>query len=151
MIFKDEINTSLEILQNKMKELILFYQKGFDYQKMVYEFWNAKNVLGHITFWHESFAINISDLADDNIPKPLKGKLSEVNKLSVETTSSYSIEELIGRLQAAQKTIEKHIFNEAIGIIPYKKGSRGYSRKEHLDIVATHINKHLKDLKKKFK
>ena len=78
-------------------------------------------------------------------------KLSEVNRQSVETTASVSISELIARLRGAQKTIEQHIFDESIEIIPYKKGSRGYSREEHLEIVTAHIKKHLKDLKKKLK
>jgi len=89
------------------------------------------------------------DLSEGTRPSPLKGSLSEVNILSVETTSYYSIEELIAKLRVAQRIIDQHIFNEKIELIPYKKGSRMYSRKEHLNIVTDHIIKHLKDLRKK--
>ncbi|WP_299455662.1 hypothetical protein [uncultured Microscilla sp.] len=144
------IETNLKKLQQQLAALIQFYKQDLDYQQMVYEFWNAKDILGHLTFWHESFARNIADLGEGRKPNPLKGKLSEVNKQSVETMASSSIETLIDRLKKAQTIIEQYIYNTAIGIIPYKKGSRGYSRQEHLEIVAAHIKRHLKDLNKRY-
>lgn len=144
-----QIKTNVEILRNELDQLFDFFEKGLDYDKMVYEFWNAKDILGHLTFWHESFARNISDLGKGIKPKPLKGKLSEVNKQSVETTKSESIENLIKRLNDAQDTIEEFIFFDRINLIPYKKGSRDYSRNEHLEVVSNHIHKHLKDISKK--
>jgi len=45
-----EINTILKHLQDALTEFIGFCQKDLDHQTMVYEFWNAKNILGHITF-----------------------------------------------------------------------------------------------------
>lgn len=117
----------------------------------VYPLWDAKDVLGHITFWHESFARNIRDLALGRQPSPLKGKLSEVNHRSVASTKRARVPELIHRLLTAQATVETHIFDEEIDLIPYKKGSRSYSRQEHLDVVAAHIARHLKDLHKAHK
>lgn len=145
------IQQNLSNLQTRIEELIHFYEQDLNFQTMIYELWNAKDILGHLTFWHESFARNIRDLGEGTKPSPLKGKLSEVNRQSVESTAPVSISALIARLQSAQKTIEQHIFDESIDIIPYKKGSRSYSREEHLEIVAAHIKKHLRDLKKKLK
>ena len=151
MIDKEQqIKTNVEILRNELDQLFDFFEKDLDYNKMVYKYWNAKDILGHITFWHESFARNISDLGKGIKPKPLKGKLSEVNKQSVETTKNESIENLIKRLKDAQVTIEEFIFIDRINLIPYKKGSRDYSRSEHLEIVSNHICKHLKDISKKY-
>ena len=147
----ETIQQNLSNLQEQIEELVHFFEQDLNFQTMIYELWNAKDILGHLTFWHESFARNIHDLGEGTKPSPLKGKLSEVNRQSVETTASVSISELIARLRGAQKTIEQHIFDESIEIIPYKKGSRGYSREEHLEIVTAHIKKHLKDLKKKLK
>lgn len=145
-----QLEINLERLKDVVSEIVKFYDRGLDYNIMVYELWSAKNILGHITFWHESFARNISDLAHDRKPSPLKGKLSEVNKLSVESTDKVSIKELMKRLQQAQHTIEKNIFNDKINLIPYKKGSRDYSRNEHLEVVTTHIRRHLNDLEEKY-
>ena len=145
-----EIKTNVEILRNELDLLFDFFEKDLDYNKMVYKYWNAKDILGHITFWHESFARNISDLGKGIKPKPLKGKLSELNKQSVETTKNESIENLIKRLKDAQVTIEEFIFIDRINLIPYKKGSRDYSRREHLEIVSNHIHKHLIDISKKY-
>lgn len=147
---KNNININVEILRNELEQLFAFFEQGLDYHKMVYELWNAKDILGHITFWHESFARNISDLGKGIKPKPLRGKLSEVNKQSVESTKVESIENLIKRLKDAQNTIEEFIFFDTINMIPYKKGSRDYSKTEHLEVVSQHINKHLRDIRKAY-
>lgn len=146
----NEIEININRLKSELKNFISFFEQGYDYNVMVYELWNAKNILGHVTFWHESFARNISDLGKGIKPNPLKGKLSEVNQLSIETTQNISINDLIVRLENAQATIEKYIFDKKIGLIPYKKGSRDYSREEYLEIVTNHIHKHLNDLRKKY-
>ena len=149
MTEKDKhIKTQIDYLRSELEKLIAFFENRFDSNKMVYEYWNAKDILGHITFWHESFARNISDLGKGIKPSPLTGKLSEVNKQSVETTKNDSIENLIERLKDAQNTIEEYIILDRINLIPYKKGSRDYSRSEHLEVVSNHIHKHLKDISK---
>lgn len=147
---QEYIKTKVEILRTELKKFIIFFEQELDYDKMIYEYWNAKDVLGHITFWHESFARNISDLGKNIKPSPLKGKLSEVNKQSVETTKNESVENLIKRLKEAQNTIEEYVFLDKINLIPYKKGSRDYSKLEHLEVVSNHIHKHLKDISKKY-
>lgn len=147
---KIQVGVNLKRLQNELKQFIEFFEQGLDYTKMIYPLWDAKDILGHVTYWHESFARNISDLAQNKKPNPLKGKLSEVNKVSTDSTKTVSIQELIGRLHQAQKTIEENIFDKRIEKIPYKKGSRDYSRCEHLDIVVNHIWKHLTDLRKSY-
>lgn len=98
---QEYIKTKVEILRTELKKFIIFFEQGLDYNKMVYEYWNAKDVLGHIIFWHESFARNISDLGKNIKLSPLKGKLSEVNKQSVKTTKNESVENLIKRLKEA--------------------------------------------------
>ncbi|SMG48490.1 DinB superfamily protein [Marivirga sericea] len=147
---EEHIKAIIGILRNELEQLFAFFEQDLDYHKMVYEFWNAKDILGHITFWHESFARNISDLGKGIKPKPLRGKLSEVNNQSVETTKNESIEHLIKRLKVAQATIEEFIVNDKINLIPYKKGARDYTRSEHLEVVSNHIHKHLKDISKKY-
>jgi len=146
----DQIAVRLAGLQKILNDFITFFQQARDMEVMIYEHWNAKDVLGHITFWHESFARNIAALGEDRKPQPLKGKLSEVNKQSVATTKEILTQELIERLNQAQQVIERHIFDKKISLIPYKKGSRDYSRLEHLEVVTNHITKHLKHLKKSY-
>lgn len=145
------IGKSLKQLQLSVNQFINFFEQGYHYQIKINRLWNAKDVLGHITFWHESFARNVSDLGEGRIPNPLKGKLSEVNEQSVATTREASISDLVQRLKQAQKTISFYIFDENIEMIPYKKGSRDYSRAEHLEVASRHIDKHLKDLRKSLK
>ena len=146
-----DILKSLDLLNEKVSEFIHFFQQEITFDFMVYELWSAKDILGHIVFWHESFARNLKDISLGKKPNPLKGKLSEVNKMSVDTTRPVSVSDLIARLETAQKTIATHITNSSIELIPYKRGSRSYSRLEHLQVVEGHISKHLKDLRKVLK
>src|SRR5512137_2418614 len=115
----------------------------------VYEGWAAKDILGHVTFWHESFARNVDDLAHDRKPTPLKGKLSDLNQQGVAELRPGSLEEVIGRLEAAQRIIHANILNPKLILIPYRKGSRDYTSEEHLGIVADHIGVHVKAIQGK--
>jgi len=115
----------------------------------VYEGWAAKDILGHVTFWHESFARNVDDLAHDRKPTPLKGKLGDLNQQGVEAMRPCSLEEIIGRLEAAQRIIHANILNPRLILIPYRKGSRDYTPEEHLKIVIDHITAHVKAIRGK--
>lgn len=138
-------------LQERVQKLIHFFEKPLNLSHKVYRYWDGKDVLGHLVFWHESFARNVKDLSLGRTPTPLKGKLSEVNLLSVQSTKQESVPALLERLQRAQQCIDTHIVNTEIESIPYKKGSRAYTRLEHLEIVSAHIKRHLKDLNKAYK
>jgi len=141
-----QISDCLESLNETVDSFVTFFKSRKDFNRMVYEYWSVKDVLGHITFWHESFARNLKDVAENRKPNPLKGTLSDVNKMSVDTTRDVPIKVLCKRLLEAQKAIAKHILNTKVNEIPYKKGSRSYSRMGHLQIVDAHITKHLRDI-----
>jgi len=117
-----------------------------DPQAAVYDGWSAKDVLGHLTFWHESFARNTRDLSLGVKPHPLKGRLMDLNQQGVAEMRALSVEEVKARLRAAQDLIHEHILNPQLGMIPYRRGSRDYSPEEHLQVVTDHIEKHVRDL-----
>lgn len=87
----------------------------------IYEGWTAQDVLGHITFWHESFARNVSDLAHDCKPAPLKGKLADLNQHGVEDMRQYPLETVVTRLEAAHGVIQDNIMNPKLVLIPYRR------------------------------
>ncbi len=138
----------LERLNDGVAHVLDIYKSLPNPNIMVYELWTAKDVLSHLTFWHESFARNVSDLVQDIKPTPLKGKLSDLNQAGVDAMKAYSLEVVMERLAIAQKTIWDNILSPKIVLIPYKKGSRDYTPEEHLEIVINHINQHLKDVVK---
>ncbi len=113
----------------------------------VYEGWSIKDILGHLTFWHESFARNVADLAHDGRPTPLTGRLSDLNQQGVAAMRQCTLEEVVGRLEAAHRIIQANILSPKLILIPYRKGSRDYSPEEHLKIVADHVQQHLKGIR----
>ncbi|NJP03708.1 hypothetical protein HC823_00240 [Candidatus Gracilibacteria bacterium] len=140
-------NPEIEILLDREKQQVeefirLFSVKGVDYEIISdkEENWTAKEILAHIVFWHESFARNISDMGEKREPKPLRGSMTEAIYGGIRENRSFPISTLLRRLRKAQKLIEKYIYDSSIHLIPYKQGSRPYSRAEHLDVVAHHIN-----------
>jgi hypothetical protein len=131
-------------LSKTVEELIAVCRQLPDPNATVYEGWSAKDNLGHLTFWHESFARNVDDLVHNRKPTPLKGKLRDLNQQGVDEMRPRSLAEVIGRLQAAQRIIHANILSPRLILIPYRKGSRDYTPEEHLEIVTKHIQHHLK-------
>lgn len=138
----------LERLNDAVEQLFDTYKTLPAPHVMVYEFWSAKDVLAHLTFWHESFARNVGDLAHGRQPNPLKGRLSDLNQGGVEAMAHLSLIEVLARFEAAHVILQAHILDPALTLIPYRKGSREYTAEEHLDLVNDHINFHLRDVRK---
>ena len=139
----------LDRLSRTLAELIAVCRQLPDPDTVVYEGWSAKDILGHVTFWHESFARNVDDLVHDRKPTPLKGKLGDLNQQGVAELRPCSVEEVIGRLVAAQRIIHANILNPKLSLIPYRKGSRDYTPEEHLGIVVDHIGEHVQAIQGK--
>ncbi|MDR1866660.1 MAG: ClbS/DfsB family four-helix bundle protein [Treponema sp.] len=144
----DEIHT---LEQNIVNDVINFYNQNIDFSKIIYTDWTAKDVLAHINTWHESFAKNVFDIVNGNKLNSLKGRIDEINENGVKKYKNNTIDELINKLKNSQEIIDENIKMEIIKGIPYKKGSRNYTPKEHLEIVYKHIKGHLNDIYKKYK
>ncbi len=138
----------LEHLNQTVVQLLAVYHELPDPNATVYELWSAKDVLAHLTFWHESFARNVDDLAHGRPPSPLKGRLSDLNQRGVDEMTHLSLGEVLARFEAAHATLQANSLDPALASIPYRKGSREYTVEEHLEIVSKHINFHLRDVQK---
>jgi hypothetical protein len=137
----------LKQLNENVFELLATYQAMTEPDRLVYELWTARDVLAHLTFWHESFARNVNDLVHGVKPMPLKGKFVELNQRGVDEMRPLTLEQVLERFSAAHGIIQANILNPSLTVIPYKKGSRDYTPEEHLEIVNGHIQMHLKDVK----
>jgi hypothetical protein len=137
--------------QKAISDFIDFFSVDRDLTKVIYEEWSAKDVLGHVTSWHVSFAKNLIDAVLNIKPTPFKGTLTDVNEREVKLMSQFSVIELIQKIKKAQEQINQNIGNQSVKAIAYKKGSRDYSPIEHLEIVRRHVTSHLIDLETKFK
>ena len=138
----------LKQLDETISQLFDFYQNMANPEIAVYEEWTAKDILGHIVFWHESFARNVRDIVNDIKPTPLKGKYSDLNQRCFDEMRTKTVEDITKRLEAAHRIIQENILNPKLVLIPYKKGSRDYTPDEHLDIVNEHIKEHLNGIRK---
>jgi len=137
----------LEQLTTTAAELIAFYRDLEETQVGVYPEWTARDVLGHLTFWHESFARNLCAAASGEKPNPLRGRLSDLNRQSAIDFRSIPLAEVLQRFHIAQAAIQTHILKPQVVLIPYRKGSRDYTPEEHLEIVNSHIQMHLRDVR----
>lgn len=113
---------------------------------LVNRLWTAKEVLCHVTFWHESLARNLDAVARHQQPPLLKGTLATLNQQGVEELRPNAVDQLIDRLLTAQATIQATILDPTIGLIPYRSGARPYTPDEHLEMVRAHIRKHTADI-----
>jgi len=151
------MNDNLDISEHRLEErqsvtkIIKFFEEERDFNKVIYTEWTSKDILGHIVFWHESFARNVLSVIENTRSNLIKGTLAEANERGVKEMSKYSIEELLDKLRIAQIKIDLNIENKDIRTIKYRQGSREYTPIEHLDLVKNHLEKHLEDMKKKYR
>lgn len=108
--------------------------------------WTARDVIGYLVFWHESFARNVDDLANGRVPTPLRGRMADLNDGGVAEMRVLPVEEVVRRLLAARATVRAGIFTPRLGVIPYRIGSRPYTHDEHLEVVRDHVVAHLRGL-----
>jgi hypothetical protein len=110
--------------------------------------WTVRDVVGHVTFWHESFARNVNDLVHGRRPTPLRGRLSDLNERGVAEARAVPPDTNVDRLRAAHATIRASIMSPTLGLIPYRVGSRPYTPGEHLEVVRDHIRAHARSLER---
>ena len=137
----------LKQLDATVSELLGDFQNMSDPENAVYEGWTAKDTLGHITFWHESFARNVSDIVNDIKPTPLRGRYSDLNQRCLDEMRTHTVDDIVKRLEVAHRVIQENILSAKLVLIPYKKGSRDYTPEEHLDIVNSHMKEHLRAIR----
>ena len=138
-----EIDRLLTTEQHQVEEFIrLFQVPGLDTSVMVNHRWDLRDLLAHIVAWHESFALNVSLLARGEAAQPPRGTLREVNRNGVLALDGLTVGQLIRRLRKAQRTIEHHVRDESIEVIPYRRPGTSYTPAQHLDVVRGHIHDH---------
>lgn len=140
--------TLLQCLNDTVNQMTAFYRGMPDPELLVNEAWTAKDVLTHLTFWHESLARNVDDLVHHRKPKPLKGRYIDLNQGGVDAMRPETLTSVLERFQSAHQVIQEHILNPELISIPYKKGSRDYTPEEHLSIVNDHIQSHMRGVRK---
>ena len=110
--------------------------------------WSVRDVVGHVTFWHESFARNVDDLAHARHPTPLRGRLSDLNERGVAEARTVPLVTIVERFRAAHATIRASIVSPTLDLIPYRIGSRPYTPGEHLEVVRDHVRAHARSLER---
>jgi hypothetical protein len=110
--------------------------------------WTVRDVVGHVTLWHESFARNVDDLVHGRRPTPLRGRRSDLNARGAAEARTVPLDTIVDRLRAAHATIRASIVSPTLGPIPYRVGSRPYTPSEHLEVVRDHIRAHARSLER---
>jgi len=129
-----------------IEQLVCVFRALTSPDQAVDDRWTARDVIGHLAFWHESFARNVDDLANGRVPTPLRGRVADLNDRGVAEMRVLPVEEVVRRLLAAQSTVRAGILTPRLRLIPYRIGSRPYAPAEHLEVVRDHVVTHLRGL-----
>ncbi|MCE1252315.1 MAG: hypothetical protein LWX83_02065 [Anaerolineae bacterium] len=133
-------------LDEAVNQLVVTAKNSQNPDRLIYEEWTVKDIVAHLTFWHESFARNVYDLACNQPPRPLKGRLRDLNTQGIVDKRDCSLDDVLQQLIKAHTILQKFMPTLTQELIPYRKGSRDYSPEEHLEIVTDHIRMHTKDI-----
>ena len=109
--------------------------------------WTVKDVLCHIVFWHENYAVNYKALANHGEP-PLPEGMSTINTAGVLSLRQYSIKDLIKRLQRANDSLYESIVEKKIPRMTYSRGGRIYKTEDFLIMISKHIKTHAKQIRR---
>jgi hypothetical protein len=110
--------------------------------------WTVKEVLCHITFWHENYAANYEAMVNNQKPPLFDGLGYELNRLSVSTLKKYPANELIERLRKAQTSLYNSIMVAEIPQMKYTARWRVYTTEEFLVMIGRHFLTHAKQVKR---
>ena len=113
---------------------------------MATEEWTVKDVLGHITFWHQYYAQQYESLARGEDPYyhlSLAGKNEEGRK----KMQRVSKKELVRELLKANDSLGVSILDKKVPMMRYM-ARRTYSTEEFLDVVISHIQRHTRQVRR---
>ncbi len=110
--------------------------------------WSAKDVLCHITYWHEYYAKNLD--AEAHGKKFIFPDLTyyELNWRGVLMLRPYADTKLIGMLTNANKRLVETIMSGKVTEMTYRQGSKPYPINQFLEVITGHIHGHTDEIRK---
>jgi len=113
---------------------------------MVTNQWTIKDLLGHITYWHQYYAQQYKALSIGEKPyihQTLVGK----NEEAIKKTKYVSKKKLIGNLIEANESLRTSILVKKVPKMKYVKSSQ-YTTDHFLEVVIGHISRHSQQARK---
>lgn len=135
-LLSDVIDTFIQEVQKKKLSL------------MATDKWTVKELLCHITSWHEYYAANYKALSEGVEPPLYEGSTTKRNLDTVRDLKNSRFTNLVQRLQKAHMILEKSIIEGKVKKMTYKKNGRIYTTPDFLDMVTRHINTHTQQIKR---
>jgi hypothetical protein len=107
----------------------------------LFDSWNIKDVLAHMTFWNKCLKENIRYIRDDKEP-PFLGKVNEVNLKSVRDSKNVSWDEVYKQFTSSGKELQIAYENlpDKLWELPIWKGRKS-TPLSFLKIVIIHYEK----------
>lgn len=133
------------LLDGTLNKFIAEIQKA-KLSSKIYDIWNIRDILVHVTFWHTNYAANLSALEKKLKPPLLKGNYKEINLQAAQIYKNLTESQLIEQLRTAHDQIRQIVIRGRVRKMTYKHGSRQYSLKELLNMTEAHIRGHSKDV-----
>ncbi len=137
----------LELFDLAVKEFIITASK-IDPDFVVYkEGLTKKDIVAHVTVWHEYYAEVLTALVNKLPPRLYNKSTPLVNKIWLDKYKGVSLNTIIKNLEEANNIILKNIV-KIKGVIPYSEKGRRYIPWKYVSAIAGHIKGHTKDLKR---
>ena len=114
------------------------------------DIWSVKDILCHITYWHQYYARNLSAQASGRSYVFPHIPFYELNQRGVEKLRSHSDENLFAMLTKANNKLKKVILCGKVKQITYRVGTV-YTFDRFLFIVNRHIRSHTRQVGRKRK
>lgn len=106
--------------------------------------WGAREIFGHLVFWHAQYASIIAAMLVHRRPRLLAGSFKSLNAYSVELYKDCTIEEMLASLETSQRSLDRFAHRKGIDEIrfAFREGSQQRSYREFLDVITRHFRRH---------
>ena len=140
-------SSSYSVLKDTLDDFIRQVNKQ-NLSSLATDSWTVKDVLCHITFWHQYYARQYADLATRKKPFIFTSKGgSKRNQEGVNSLRHLSKKALLKLLNKSNKSLYNSIVIKKISGMDYTD-KKHYKSEEFLDVVIGHIKRHTVQVRK---
>jgi hypothetical protein len=145
-----KIQKAVKKLTNSVNEFQKVYKLHYPDDRMS-DVWTVRDILCHITYWHEYYVKNLEAEAKGTSYIMPRTKLYLMNQKGVEKMRKYSDVKLFTRLAKANSQLGKVALSGKVKQMTYWEGRKPYTLLTFLELIDRHIQSHTRGIGKKRK
>ena len=148
MTTDQKIETLISSLDETVKTGLAYFESNADSEDRV-GIWTPREVLCHMIYWHQATVEGMETVASGGEPHRIYASTDEMNARAVGRASGKSVPQLIEELRPLQERLvsaARSMSDPNTTVLIRGNGSE-LSAAQRLELITSHWNEHLKELR----